>query len=288
MPVDEEPTVEATAANLEPNRSTSLEPSAALRVQRSGTGRPILFIHGLGASGRYWRDDTSMMTRGQAIVPDLLGFGRSPAPPAASYDITGHLESLAPLVDEGTTVVGHSVGAILAAALAAAHPRRVVNVLLVGLPAFPDEATARAEIGRLSMLARLTVEEHPAARWLCAAMCRMRPLAIAAAPLMARDMPRRVAADGARHTWQSYSRTLRHVVVEHRVRTDLARVTAPITFIHGRQDRTAPTPWVRALATELRQSGQRVRLTEVDGDHHLPLRRPEVLARAIDQLAIES
>jgi pimeloyl-ACP methyl ester carboxylesterase len=252
--------------------------------QTEGTGPPVLLIHGLGASGRYW-DRLSVAVNGRRLVaPDLLGFGRSPAPPEASYDVACHMAALERFVEDDIVIVGHSTGGILAAALAAAHPASVRSLVLVAAPAYPDEAAARAEIGTLGSLARLTVGGHRSARLMCQTMCRLRPLAVALAPLLVRDLPREVAADGARHSWPSYSRTLRNVVVEHRLGPDLTQVRAPITFVHGRSDQTAPPAYVEALVAQLRATQQAVTLQMVEGDHHLPVRRPEVIAKVIQGL----
>ena len=96
----------------------------------------------------------------------------------------------------------------------------------------------------------------------------MRSVAVALAPLLVRDIPREVAADGEHHSCPSYSRTLRHVVVEHRLAPDLAQVRAPITFVHGRRDRTAPPVHVERLAAQLRAAGHIVTLEMVDRDDH--------------------
>jgi pimeloyl-ACP methyl ester carboxylesterase len=249
--------------------------------QQRGDGPPILLIHGLGASAHYWDEVMAATADRRVIAPDLLGFGRSPSPPGASYDVACHLAALEPLLVPGTVVVGHSTGGILAAALAALRPDAVRHLLLVGLPAFPDAATARAEVGRLGAVARLTVEERRLGQWLCIAMCRFRPIAVAAAPLLLRGIPRAVAADGARHTWLSYSRTLRHVVVEHPVWPDLAESRVPVTFLHGRQDRTAPLRFVEALADRLHRVRQSVSVRTADGDHHIPVRRPTLVAELL-------
>lgn len=250
--------------------------------QSRGTGPTVLLLHGLGASGHYWDRLLAAVHGRRLVAPDLLGFGRSRAPPEASYDVACHLAALERFVEDEIVIVGHSTGGILAAALAASHPASVRSLALVAVPAYPDDAAARAEIGKLGSLARLTVGGHPSARLLCETMCRLRPVAVALAPLLVRDLPREVAADGARHSWPSYSRTLCNVVVEHRLGPDLTQVRAPITFIHGRSDRTAPPAHVESLAAQLRGTHQAVTLEMVDGDHHLPVRRPEVIARVID------
>jgi len=253
----------------------------SLFVTSWGRGPEVVLLHGLGASSRYWESLAAASSGFRATAPDLLGFGRSPSPPDASYDIDCHLAALAPHLPERAVVVAHSTGAILAAALAARQPERVASLLLLGLPAFPDEATARRSIGSLGLLARLTVDGRPSARRLCEAMCRFQPLAAAIAPLVVRDLPASIASDGTRHTWASYSRTLLRVVVEHRASTDLLDALAPATLLHGRQDRTAPVRMVEDLADRSAGSRRRLRLETVDGGHHLAVRQPEVVGAAL-------
>ncbi|MDQ6696041.1 MAG: hypothetical protein M3Z46_01110 [Actinomycetota bacterium] len=56
----------------------------ALFTARWGRGPDVLFLDGLGASSRYW--DALVEAGGdyRGTAPDLLGFGRSPAPRAPS------------------------------------------------------------------------------------------------------------------------------------------------------------------------------------------------------------
>jgi pimeloyl-ACP methyl ester carboxylesterase len=252
-----------------------------LFVREWGAGPPVVFLHGIGASSRYWEQLAARSSGYRGIAPDLLGFGRSPKPADAAYDVPTHLEALTPLVPPASVVVGHSTGAILAAALAAAQPTRVRALVLIGLPAFPDELTARREVGRLGLLAGLTVQGRPLARLLCGAMCRLRPLAIAVAPLIIRDLPREIASDGARHTWPSFHGTLEHVVVEHRTLPDVLAIQARVTLLHGADDREAPVAYVRELIDSARGQRDGVDLEVVPGDHHLPIHRADLVATTL-------
>jgi len=177
-------------------------------------------------------------------------------------------------------VVAHSTGAILAAALGIDRPD-LTGQILIGLPSYPDEATARTEIGHLSLMARLTATANPLARAMCRTMCRVRPLAVALAPLVARDLPARIARDGARHTWHSYHGTLERVVVQHRVAAELAAAQIDTLLLHGADDRTAPCAGVEQLEALARKAGAPVHLRIVEGDHHLAVRRAEVAGAAI-------
>lgn len=146
--------------------------------------------------------------------------------------------------------------------------------------AFPPIPTRRRR-GDLGLLAGLTVDDSPAARRLCETICRFRPLAVALAPWVVRDLPLSVAIDGMRHTWASYSRTLRRVVIEHRAADDLLRTPMPVALLHGRDDRAAPLRFVQALAEHAVGGHGVVRLRVVDGDHHLAVRRPDLVADAL-------
>lgn len=255
-----------------------------LHVERWGHGPAVTFLHGLGASGRYWRQLRDHLPDISAVAPDLLGFGGSPSPAASRFDVDAHLDALLPVLPAPSIIVAHSTGSILAAALAARHPELARGVLLLGAPAFPDAATAEADIGRLGLLARLTVDRSRWARWSCAVMCRLRPVAVAIAPHVSRDLPREIASDGARHTWRSYSGTLHEVVVGHRMLPDLLAYAGPTVALHGRDDPTAPLGYVQDLADMLGRAGHHFDLRVVDGDHHLAVRRPLVVAEAVREL----
>lgn len=253
----------------------------ALFVERWGTGPPVAFLHGLGASARYWERLRQATSGYEAVAPDLLGFGRSPAPADSLYDVDAHLDALAPVVRAGSLVVAHSTGGLLGVALACRRPDLVSALLLLGLPVFPDEATARVEIGRLGLLARLTVEASPWARRLCTAMCRLRPLAIALAPRVIADLPPSIARDGLLHAWTSYHRTLERVVLEYRLLPDVVGVPAAVTLLHGHADRTAPSAYVERLVEDADARGKTIFLQVIQGDHHLALRHPETVGAAM-------
>ena len=86
-------------------------------------------------------------------------------------------------------------------------------------------------------------------------------------------LPRPVVEDFWKHSWRSYSRTLRRVVVEHPAVPDLARVTVPCTLLHGVDDRSA----ARSALPELLRRNPRLRARE--GARHPPPARPAAGAR---------
>ena len=108
-------------------------------VRESGTpGSPaIVFIHGLGQSGREWRRHMAELSGFHCLAPDLPGFGRSNHLPLPSNErITDLLaELIEARVPAGRAhIVGISWGALLTQVLMQRHPGRVDRAVADGLP----------------------------------------------------------------------------------------------------------------------------------------------------------
>lgn len=251
---------------------------AALHVGRLaarvvGHGPPVVLLHGLVGSGRYW-DATydTLAAHHQLVIPDLLGFGRSPRPPSG-YGPEDHAASIVALLDEvdakePAVVVGHSVGSLLALHLAATHATRVRGVIGFGPPIYRDADAARRHLGGMGPMARLFVLPGPLAALACAWVCNHRKLAARLAVLTHPSLPRAVAADSVEHTWASYTGTLTDVLLAGGAYRWLDVARCPVHLVAGDRDPVVD----RALLSEL---GSRLDAVTVDvwpGDHHLPLR----------------
>lgn len=100
------------------------------------TVSPILLIHGLGDEADTWRHLIPMLATTQRVIAlDLPGFGRSDKPNVA-YTIPFFHDTILELLDtlaiQSATLVGHSLGAIIAHTIALNHPARVNRLVLVG------------------------------------------------------------------------------------------------------------------------------------------------------------
>jgi len=126
--------------------------ASALYCATGGSGFPLLFIHGFGASGDVFQSLASKLANQyQTIVPDLRGHGRSRRLPLADSieRMATDVGDLLDLLGIGRTfVIGHAGGAMIAAHLAADQPARVCGLVLIS----PPEITPP---GRRSFGARL-------------------------------------------------------------------------------------------------------------------------------------
>jgi pimeloyl-ACP methyl ester carboxylesterase len=108
----------------------------ALDLVAAGDGPGVVLIHGTGAdAASNWGPlIDSLSSRYRVVAPNLPGAGRTP-PSAAPLDAGVVVERLLAAADEGGAqgsfdLVGHSLGAVLAAGVAAAAPDRVRSLFL--------------------------------------------------------------------------------------------------------------------------------------------------------------
>lgn len=117
-----------------------------LRVLGGGHGEPLLLLlHGLGATADVWAGWQPLLAErwpGRWLAPDLPGHGGSA--PLADYTFDALAAAVRPLVRPGTVVLGHSLGGVVALALAAAGAP-VAAVTGLGIKAaWTDEELAKA------------------------------------------------------------------------------------------------------------------------------------------------
>jgi pimeloyl-ACP methyl ester carboxylesterase len=153
-----------------------------LRVRGGGTDGPLLLLlHGLGATGEVWLE-LARQWPGRWLAPDLPGHGGSAE--LGEYTFEALAGAVRPLVepDGRTVVLGHSLGGVVALALAGQVPVAAVVGLgikvawsdeeleraraLAGRPVawFGTRAEAVARHLRVSGLSGLVSEDDPVAR----------------------------------------------------------------------------------------------------------------------------
>lgn len=101
----------------------------------SGSGQPIMLVHGWGTNGRFFRDQRRALAgTHRVIVPDLRGHGES-GPLGESESFRVFADDLAMLIDrldlENLILVGWSLGAMVAWDLLTRHAPSAVKGLVV-------------------------------------------------------------------------------------------------------------------------------------------------------------
>jgi pimeloyl-ACP methyl ester carboxylesterase len=102
---------------------------------KNANGRAVVLLHGKNFWGAYWADTIKFLSdRGfRVIVPDQIGFGKSSKPDIHySFDLLA--ENTAGLLDllqvPKATIIGHSMGGMLAVRFARLYPGRTEALVL--------------------------------------------------------------------------------------------------------------------------------------------------------------
>ncbi|GAC1342344.1 MAG: hypothetical protein NVSMB29_13930 [Candidatus Dormibacteria bacterium] len=215
-------------------------PWGRLRVWQGGSGSPLVALHGLGGSGRYWEGLAAAVGREFTVVaPDHAGFGHSDKP-QLTYDRRFHLDNLDALVDQvagqtAVTLVGHSMGGVVAALWAARHPHRVAALALVATP-FPSGEVPR---GTQQTQAR---DQRPLQQRVYGSFQVLWPLLTR--PFFSRTFPRAVIDDYMRHSLPGYWGTAQSFLWDpgagHELLPLRGLADAPMLILTASDDRRVP------------------------------------------------
>ncbi len=120
-----------------------------VRYARKGTasGVPVLFIHGFGGDLDNWLFNLDAVSEKSPVLAlDLPGHGQSsialPGPGSAA--LAGFVARFMDVLEvEQAHLVGHSMGAAIAAQMALDHPRRVASLALIAAAGLGPEINVR-------------------------------------------------------------------------------------------------------------------------------------------------
>jgi pimeloyl-ACP methyl ester carboxylesterase len=115
--------------------NTAMVGGLRLRFVRAGTGTPVVLLHGYGESLLAWQMVFDPLARqADVIAVDLPGFGLS-AKPASGYTADSMATVVCALLDQmglkRVVLVGHSLGGVVATAIAVRDPSRVLALALI-------------------------------------------------------------------------------------------------------------------------------------------------------------
>ncbi|OLF15521.1 alpha/beta fold hydrolase [Actinophytocola xanthii] len=197
-------------------------------------GEPLLALHGITASSRAW--GAVAAAAGSLVAPDLRGRGGSVR--GGPYGMAAHAADCLAVLDHlgvgRARVVGHSMGAFVAAVLAMRHPARVARLVLVdGGAQLPPVADPEAALGPAAARLRMRFADPLAYRdfW------RRHPAFVRWSPAVTAYVDYDLVPDGDDY---------RSRVVEEAVRVDLLELHAGDLPRAAHAALPPGTPFVRA------------------------------------------
>ncbi|MEX1023402.1 MAG: alpha/beta hydrolase [Dehalococcoidia bacterium] len=256
-----------------------------IEVVEEGSGPPLVFLHGI--SGLQWSPFMDALARDHTVIaPRHPGFGDASQEELDTvHDLVyAYLDLLDALDLRGVPLLGHSLGGMIAAELAATQPERFSSVTLyapmgffhVDEPTFdffactPREMAAAFFVDPAGDAAQTSGE---------AGLMRMVQAGVKSetgSELVETYVERaKTLATAAKYLWPLPNRGLWKRI---------HRISAPTTIIWGRSDGVVPPAYAQDFLDAI--PGARVEWIE-DASHELLLEQPEAcLAAARDALAV--
>ncbi|HXH34135.1 MAG TPA: alpha/beta hydrolase [Plantibacter sp.] len=235
-----------------------------------GTGPVVVLLHGIASSSVTFQNVLPLIEdRHRCIAIDLLGFGESPIPENAEYTVGEHAAAVAGTLEslrlEGPiTLVGHSMGSLISARLAATRPRSIERVVLVSPPIYLSPQELANPVDQRIMGFYLKAYEY---------FRNNKDFTLRHAQVVERMLPIPKAMDINERTWVPFVKSLEHSIESQTTVSDIAAIRAPVEVIYGSLDEFHSDGVLKIVS---RMSG--VNVHRVFGSDHLIGRR---LARAV-------
>src|SRR2546428_471561 len=128
-----------------------------LAYEETGTGLPVILIHGFPFSHQMWRPQAPLARTVRLITPDLRGFGESEGTPSSLDELADDLQALVEHLGLTSAVFGgFSMGGYVLFRYLARHADRAKAVLLLDTRAEAD--TPEGQQRRYDGIARIERE----------------------------------------------------------------------------------------------------------------------------------
>lgn len=291
MTVDAESTIRipgTSSHTLEPTRPDD-DGAGRLRYLAGGTGAPLVLLHTVRTQAEHFRHLIPLVQQQYTVYAlDLPGMGYSEIVPGASYQEPAMRAAVKRLLTQldlrDVTLLGESMGAVLALTTAADLPDRVRRVVAVNAYDY------KGGITRSSLLARLVVS-GVLAPGVGPAIATQEPKPVMRAMLrgglgdtsaLREDYLEELLKVGRRRGYPTVARAVYASLPSFiAARSRYGEVTAPVHLIYGEKDWSRPSD--RQADRQLLPGAD---YTQVPGaGHFITLERPDVLADALTAMA---
>jgi pimeloyl-ACP methyl ester carboxylesterase len=241
-----------------------------------GTGRPVLFLHGIPTTGRLWDQVIRRVkARFTCVVVDLPGMGESAPLADGSLDPARYAEELESLRQRlgfpTWDVVGHDAGSTIAVHYAARFGHRLNRLVLCSPPIFPE-----FRIPWFFRIVRIRLLGDCIAPFVTSVLL---PIGFRL-QLERHDQASIEVIRAFGQAYRGYRGTRRLVYILRwgsparvlgKTAAMLEKISVPTLVLHGKYDRAIPISFAIRAASVIPQAQVRI----LDCGHFIPLNRPE-------------
>ncbi|WP_327745497.1 alpha/beta hydrolase [Streptomyces europaeiscabiei] len=281
--------IQGTTSHTIAPRAGSVGREGTLRYLKAGTGAPLVLLHTVRTQAEHFRHLIPLIAdRYTVYALDLPGMGYSEIVPGASYDEPAMRAGVERLLTEldlnDVTLVGESMGAVLALTAAADLPERVRRVVAVNTYDFPGGIARSSLLARVVVSGVLTpgvgpvvagVEPKPVVR-------RILQGGLVDKTALREDYLDELLQVGSRPGYSTVARAVYQSLPSLiAARSRYSEVKAPVHLVYGEHDWSRPSD--READKKLLPAAD---FTQVPGaGHFIALERPDLLADLLNAVA---
>ncbi|MEO6513464.1 MAG: alpha/beta hydrolase [Candidatus Saccharimonadales bacterium] len=236
-------------------------------------GKTVLLLHGLASNGLIWADlARRLSTKNYRVLAyDLLGFGGSAKPHWSKYSVEDHARSVVySLKKSGATfpitLVGHSMGCLVAIHIASKHPNLVERVILYEPPLFADIPEFSSHVRRrkvyFSVFERIV--ESPT-------------MILTYVRLLGRAATKIAGFALSKETWLPFERSLRNTIMNQTAYQELHRLQVRTDIVYGRFDIVVTQTEIKSMFAD----NKNIHFYRVTDTHGVSKKSSEYLAQLV-------
>lgn len=242
-----------------------------------GSGKTLILLHGLGNNYKSWTYVLEHLDyKGWRVIAlDLLGFGDAPKP-AIDYTLSDHAQAVLNTIDDmgikDATLVGHSMGCLVAIEMAYQRPKMIKSLVLFGAPLYKTLPRGGGWLRKITRAEGLYFSLFE--------VVKKNPDAMQAGGKIADELvPFVKGMEITEETWPAYRKSLENTIMQCESYKKVKEINTPTLFVNGLLDFFI----IRRNTKQIRKANrQYVKIRRTLGPHELTPRQGKTAARIIN------
>jgi pimeloyl-ACP methyl ester carboxylesterase len=245
----------------------------------SGSGYPVLFIHGMPTSGRLWDGIIGKLrSRFQCLAVDLPGLGKTPKIPYGPKQLATLAAQIEQIrIQRGIDkwhVVGHDAGSAVAIHYAHQFQQHVDHLVLLSPAVFPELKPFHLfRYMRAPVVGEILAPLVSAIFWSVVMRIARESGQLASADAV-KDFRAPFSGLGGAWRFMTVMRYGDPAVLLAAIPAMLPQLAVPTLIFHGSQDTAIPQSFAQRASALIPQS----KVLVVDSGHFIPLTKPDTVA----------
>ena len=236
----------------------------------------VVLLHGIAATSKSWDFLIKEldMNKYRVVALDLLGFGQSPSPAGCKYTVDDHVKYIRKTlnrigVKKPFTIVGHSMGSIIAARYCRLYPLEIKNSYLLSLPLYIKNKKPQKSIHDVETDLYLGMYKF---------LLDNKGFAIKSSQRLRKLLKLKDGIDVTEENWEGFKLSLKNVIINQNTHRDIENSKVPMNVIFGDLDEFLVQKYVSDLSVF-----DHVKVTKINiADHQIGPRFAKKVAEYIN------